>query len=128
MMKRKFLFCGFIFGGSAVIIGAFGAHALKEVLSESQQQSFETGIRYQMYHSLLMLFLSTQDKFKSKLLLNLLVIGTVLFSFSIYFLNLRGFLGAEWLRYLGLVTPLGGLLLISAWFIAAFRIIQNKKN
>ncbi|MFT6165710.1 MAG: uncharacterized membrane protein YgdD (TMEM256/DUF423 family) [Vicingaceae bacterium] len=127
-MERKFLLWGFIFGGLAVIIGAFGAHALKEILTENQQASFDTGIRYQMYHSLLLLFLSTQDKLKSKLLLNFLVIGTLLFSFSIYLLNLRSFLGADWLRFLGPITPLGGLLLILAWFIAAFKTIQNKMN
>ncbi len=125
-MERKFLLWGFILGGLAVIIGAFGAHALKDILTESQQASFETGIRYQIYHSLLLLFLSTQSQLKSKLLLNLLVVGVLLFSFSIYFLNLRSFLGAEWLSFLGPITPVGGLLLISAWSIAAFKTIQNK--
>ncbi len=125
-MERKFLLWGFILGGLAVIIGAFGAHALKDILTESQQASFETGIRYQIYHSLLLLFLSTQSQLKSKLLLNLLVVGVLLFSFSIYFLNLRSFLGAEWFSFLGPITPVGGLLLISAWSIAAFKTIQNK--
>lgn len=125
-MERKFLLWGFILGGLAVIIGAFGAHALKDILTESKQASFETGIRYQIYHSLLLLFLSTQSQLKSKLLLNLLVVGVLLFSFSIYFLNLRSFLGAEWFSFLGPITPVGGLLLISAWSIAAFKTIQNK--
>ena len=125
-MERKFLLWGFILGGLAVIIGAFGAHALKDILTESQQASFETGIRYQIYHSLLLLFLSTQSQLKSKLLLNLLVVGVLLFSFSIYFLNLRSFLGAEWFSFLGPITQVGGLLLISAWSIAAFKTIQNK--
>ena len=125
-MERKFLLWGFILGGLAVIVGAFGAHALKDILTESQQASFETGIRYQIYHSLLLLFLSTQSQLKSKLLLNLLVVGVLLFSFSIYFLNLRSFLGAEWFSFLGPITPVGGLLLISAWSIAAFKTIQNK--
>lgn len=119
---------GFIFGGLAVIIGAFGAHALKDILNEPQQSSFETGIRYQMYHSLLLLFLSTQSKLKSKLLLNLIVIGTMLFSFSIYFLNLRTYLGSDWLSFLGPVTPVGGLLLIAAWAIALVKTVQNKMN
>ena len=125
-MERKFLLWGFILGGLAVIIGAFGAHALKDILTESQQASFETGIRYQIYHSFLLLFLSTQSQLKSKLLLNLLVVCVLLFSFSIYFLNLRSFLGAEWFSFLGPITPVGGLLLISAWSIAAFKTIQNK--
>ena len=127
-MERKFLGWGFVLGGLAFIIGAFGAHALKDILTESQLASFETGIRYQMYHSLLLLFLSTQGQLKSKLLLNLLVIGVLLFSFSIYLLNLRSFLGAEWFGFLGPITPIGGLLLILAWAIAAFKTIQNKMN
>lgn len=127
-MERKFLGWGFVLGGLAVIIGAFGAHALKDILTESQLASFKTGIRYQMYHSLFLLFLSTQGQLKSTLLLNLLVIGVLLFSFSIYLLNLRSFLGAEWLGFLGPFTPIGGLLLILAWAIAAFKTIQNKMS
>ena len=128
MMEKKFLVWGFIFGGLAVIIGAFGAHALKEILTESQQVSFETGIRYQMYHAFLLLFLSTQPKISSRLLLNLIVTGILLFSVSIYLLNLRDYLGADWLSFLGPITPIGGLLLIAAWFIAAFKTIQKKVN
>ena len=127
-MERKFLLWGFVFGGLAVIIGAFGAHALKDILNVKQQSSFETGIRYQMYHSLLLLFLSKQSTLQSKLVLYLIVIGTILFSFSIYLLNLRVFLSADWLSALGPITPTGGLLLISAWFISAVKTVQNKMN
>ena len=127
-MERKFLLWGFVFGGLAIVIGAFGAHALKEVLNESQQASFETGVRYQMYHSLLLLFLSMQPKLRTKLLLNLIVIGTMLFSFSIYLLNLRSYLSVDWLSFLGPITPVGGLLLLSAWLIGIVKTVQNKVN
>lgn len=127
-MKGRFLLWGFIFGGLAVIIGAFGAHALKDILNATEQASFETGIRYQMYHAILLLFLSTQPQLHSKLMIRLIVVGTLLFSFSIYFLNLKGFLNANWLSFLGPITPIGGFLLISAWTLAAVKIIQNKRK
>ena len=125
-MQRKFLLWGLVFGGTAVVLGAFGAHALKEVLTESQQSSFETGVRYQMFHALLLLILSMQAKLRTRLLLNLIVVGVLLFSASIYLLNLKDYFNAEWLRFLGPVTPIGGLLLISAWLLAAVKTVQRK--
>ena len=125
-MEKKFLLFGLLFGGLAAVTGAFGAHALKEVLNQVQQQSFETGIRYQMYHAFFMLFISTQPYLRTKLIFNLLLFGIVLFSFSIYLLNLREVLDANWLKFLGPITPIGGLLLISAWAIALFLIIKVK--
>lgn len=125
-MERQFQIWGFMFGLTAVIIGAFGAHALKEVLTPAQQVSFETGIRYQMYHAFLLLIVSFFPKLQSKWVLNLLVVGVFLFSFSIYLLNLRGLLEVEGLRFLGPVTPVGGLLLIAAWAMLLFKAIQSK--
>lgn len=125
-MERKFLLWGLVFGGTAVVLGAFGAHALKEILTESQQSSFETGVRYQMFHALLLLLLSGQANLRSRVILNLIVVGVLLFSVSIYLLNLKDYFNAEWLSFLGPVTPIGGLLLISAWFLAAFKTVQRK--
>ena len=125
-MEKKFLLFGLLFGGLAAVTGAFGAHVLKEVLNQVQQQSFETGIRYQMYHAFFMLFISTQPYLRTKLIFNLLLFGIVLFSFSIYLLNLREVLDANWLKFLGPITPIGGLLLISAWAIALFLTIKVK--
>ena len=125
-MEKKFLLFGLLFGGLAAVTGAFGAHVLKEVLNQVQQQSFETGIRYQMYHAFFMLFISTQPHLRTKLIFNLLLFGIVLFSFSIYLLNLREVLDANWLKFLGPITPIGGLLLISAWAIALFLTIKVK--
>ena len=125
-MERKFLLWGLVFGGTAVVLGAFGAHALKEILTESQQSSFETGVRYQMFHALLLLLLSRQANLRSRVILNLIVVGVLLFSVSIYLLNLKDYFNAKWLSFLGPVTPIGGLLLISAWFLAAFKTVQRK--
>jgi uncharacterized membrane protein YgdD (TMEM256/DUF423 family) len=107
-----------LFGLFAVITGAFGAHSLKAMLSPEQLSSFETGVRYQMYHALLLVLIGVlQHSHKHRILLvarNLIISGIFLFSFSIYALNLQEIIGLK-LKFLGPVTPLGGLLLITGW-------------
>jgi len=116
-MKEIIMISGAAYGGLAVIFGAFGAHALKKVLTEELLRSFETGVKYQMYHALALLLLGTTMEPDSSLA-NLagwcFLIGTFLFSFSIYGLCLSDAKGAKW-RFLGPVTPLGGLLLVLGW-------------
>jgi len=105
------------FGGLAVIFGAFGAHALKKRFSPELQQSFETGVRYQMYHSLVLLVLGLSLELDSNIekgIIFLFILGIVLFSFSIYGLCLSSARGRK-LKMLGPVTPLGGLLLTAGW-------------
>ncbi len=126
-MKRNFLIAASIFGGLSVGIGAIGAHALKEVLSEELLNSFETGVRYQMYHALLLLILSNFEKLQSKFIFYTIVIGILFFSFSIYLLSLRFAIGAEGLEVLGPITPLGGLLLISAWVGILLKALSLKR-
>ena len=111
-IKIAILFCL-----SAVILGAFGAHALKEVLSESQLSSFQTGVRYQFFHGLAILILSFNMNYFTKRLSSLIKImsaGIILFSFSIYLLNIQDLVGFS-MSYLGPITPIGGLLLITSW-------------
>ena len=103
-----------IFGMLSVIFGAFGAHALKKILSEEQLKSFETGVKYQMYHALVLLIVGyTQNEISSGLYWSF-TIGIILFSFSIYGLVISSAKNKK-LRFLGPVTPLGGLLLIIGW-------------
>lgn len=125
-MKKTFLLWAGIFGSLAVIFGAMGAHALKNVLSDSQLSSFETGVRYQMYHALLLLVLSNIKALQSKFILWLIVLGVFLFSFSIYLLNLRFELNLESLSILGPITPVGGILLISAWGSIIYKALKIK--
>ena len=118
-MKEFILIIGGIYGALAVIFGAFGAHGLKKYLDADQLKSFETGVKYQMYHALLLLvcgiifpFLSfTQD-----LMAWFLILGIFLFSFSIYGLVLSSARGRK-MTFLGPVTPLGGLLLVMGWIL-----------
>lgn len=106
-------------GMLAVILGAFGAHALKKVLDESQLKSFETGIRYQMFHAIALLVLGLANKEVDIKLFLCFFIGTILFSFSIYGLVLSSANGKK-LSFLGPITPIGGLILIIGWGLLLF--------
>lgn len=109
--------CGALFGGLAVLFGAFGAHRLKKTLSAELSGSFETGVKYQFYHALLLLVIGFNLGFTSALetwMAYCFITGTVLFSFSIYFLCLLSASGKR-LKIIGLLTPLGGLLLLAGW-------------
>lgn len=127
-MKKAFLLWAGIFGLLAVVFGAMGAHALKDILSEDQLNSFETGLRYQMYHALLLMMLSAIKELQSKAVLYFIVIGVFFFSFSIYVLSLRFELGLEGLSLLGPITPIGGILLIAAWAMIIRKALKLKTN
>ena len=135
-MKAKpfHLLFGSFFAMTAVILGAFGAHMLKEILSPEQLQSFETGVRYQMFHAIALLLIAFKGHSfhlpNEKIITSLFGMGIILFSFSIYFLNLQDVLGMN-LRWLGPITPIGGTLLIAAWgliFIGAWRLVLKKNG
>ena len=126
--NRKFLVTGAIFGLIAVILGAFAAHGLKETLSEASLNSFETGVRFQMYHAFLMLILGIIITEKdSKLLFYLFLYGTLLFSGSIYLLSTSAVTGVDF-SAIALVTPIGGGLLIVGWFLLVLKFIKLKNK
>ena len=105
------------FGMLAIILGAFGAHALKKVLNEDQLKSFETGVKYQMYHAIVLLILGFQLEFTQPIesyIVYSFIGGIILFSFSIYGLVISSAKNKK-LRFLGPITPLGGLLLTIGW-------------
>jgi uncharacterized membrane protein YgdD (TMEM256/DUF423 family) len=113
-------------GATAVIFGAFGAHLLKKKLTTDQLQSFETGVKYQMYHALVLLILGFQLHLESPLNTSIFlafIIGTLLFSFSIYGLVLSAAKNKK-LRFLGPVTPLGGLFLVMGWSLLLYEFIS----
>ena len=112
----------------AIILGAFGAHLLKKYLSVDQLNTFEVGVRYQMYHALFLLFLSTQKDIAEKTLktiYNLVVAGVLLFSGSIYLLATKDYTLFE-SKIIVFATPLGGFLLIIAWMLLFFTILRKK--
>lgn len=123
----KFIKVSILFCVVSVILGAFGAHLLKDLLSETELSSFKTGIRYQMFHGLAILILSlNSNKFTSKLKTSLLLmsIGTVLFSFSIYFLSIDNLLSFS-MKFLGTITPIGGTILITSWIYLLLNVKNN---
>jgi uncharacterized membrane protein YgdD (TMEM256/DUF423 family) len=127
-MQTKILSTAAILGMLAIILGAFGAHALKQVLTPEQLNAFETGVKYQMYHALLLLFIGTtallSEKAK-KMIYWFTVIGVVFFSGSIYLLSTKPITGID-LKSIGIITPIGGLLLIIAWFWLFIDLMRKK--
>ncbi len=127
-MNKTILITGLVFGVLAVVLGAFGAHGLKKVIDSEAIATFETGIKYQMYHALFLMILSTitmvTDGTK-RIVFFLIVSGMVLFSFSIYFLATNSLTGFDF-RKIGIVTPIGGTLLIAGWGYLIFGILTGK--
>lgn len=128
-MNNKTVITGAILCVIGIVLGAFGAHALKSLISVDRLQSFETGVRYQMYagFTLLILGINTDRfQFSLKWIVRLLLIGIILFSGSIYGLALQEVFSVS-LKFLGPITPLGGLLQIIGWFLLLYQLIKHSK-
>lgn len=127
-MKTFTLVVGAVYGLLSVVLGAFGAHALKKVLSVEKLTSFETGVRYQMYSALFLLIVGYILKFETpseKWISILMIAGTFIFSFSIYLLAFNGISGMNF-KFLGPITPIGGLLMIISWAMLIFYFLKNR--
>lgn len=120
-MERRIFAIGSILTGLGVVFGAFGAHALKASLSPQLLTSFETGVRFQMYHGLGLLALAwAVGRWPERRLAPaawLLLVGTIVFSGSLYLLVLTG------VRWFGAVTPFGGVALIVGWGLVVWRLL-----
>ena len=128
-MNKKITATAAFLGMVAIILGAFGAHALKKVLTPEQLISFETGVRYQMYQAFFLFFLATQNDIlekTKKTIFSLILSGTLFFSGSIYLLSTMGITGINF-KSIGFITPIGGLLLIVAWGLLGFSILKTRK-
>ncbi len=126
-MKKLILVTGTFFGATAVILGAFGAHVLSESLTPHSIATFETGVKYQMYHALLLILIGSVNLLGERtkmILFYLLVIGIVLFSGSIYLLATNDLTSFDFIS-IALLTPLGGLLLISAWIVLGVGFLKS---
>lgn len=125
-MQKSFLVTGSILGVTAVILGAFGAHALKAILDAEAIQSYQTGVRYQMFHALLLLIVGAignkLPKRTQKTVYYLITIGVLFFSVSIYLLTILD------LTSIALLTPLGGSLMIIGWIFLLFGVLKIKSN
>ena len=125
-MTQFTLLLASILGCLAVILGAFGAHALKKILSDDQLKSFETGVKYQMYHVIVLLVIGFNFKLETsseKYMIFSFTAGILLFSFSIYGLVISSAKNKK-LKFLGPITPLGGLLLVCGWTLLAYNVLN----
>ena len=124
---RKYMLGGGIFALIAVILGAFASHALKAYFEVEVLQSFQTGIRYMMYHGLAMLIFSKMSVARDPWIFRLFFWGIILFSFSIFLLCFAK-LGPYNISFIGPLTPIGGGLLISGWVLLIWKIYKTKEE
>lgn len=112
----------------AIVLGAFGAHSLKKMINTEMLSTFEVGVRYQMYHGLALLVIglnAVKLKFPVKSLSVLMILGTLLFSGSIYMLSIEEIMNTS-MKFLGPITPIGGSILIISWIIFLIKIVKSK--
>lgn len=136
MNTRRFLLITAILGATAVILGAFGAHILKKILAPEEVLIFETGVRYQFYHTLALGMVAITSRYLHKRWTSvagwLFIAGIAFFSGSLYLLALLDAFELQSLRsILGPMTPLGGILFILGWlafFRAAFDYKKTKSH
>ena len=133
MKQKNILVIAGISGALCVALGAMGAHALKDKLPIENMQTYETAVRYQFYHTLGLVLISILfEKSQSKFLKYssaLFISGIILFSFSLYFLALRPLMGIgnEEMKWVGAITPFGGLSFILGWIMLSLSALIPKK-
>jgi uncharacterized membrane protein YgdD (TMEM256/DUF423 family) len=127
-MDKKITVTAALLGMTAIVLGAFGAHALKTVLTLEQLNTFETGVKYQMYHALFLMLVALNATISEKTkraIYFLTVIGVFFFSGSIYLLATNQLTSFDF-KVIGIVTPIGGLLLILAWSVFLLSWVNKK--
>ncbi len=136
MLSKYYISIAAFLGALTVALGAFGAHALKAVLSPAALITYETAVRYQMYHVVALLFTGillqkASSPKQQKLLIRaglFFIDGIVLFSGSLYFIIAKPFLGIEGLPWVGVITPMGGLLWMVAWVLLGLSQLKGVEN
>lgn len=126
-MNKKIVLTAAVLLLLAIVLGAFGAHGLKDKVTPERIATFEVGVRYQFYIGLAMLILGFNEEklgFSLKPTFILLLIGVLFFSVSIYFLAIQEILGTS-LKFLGPITPLGGLLMIIGLFVFIVKLMRK---
>jgi len=127
-MNKKVLTAGAVLGILGIILGAFAAHGLEKLVDADSIKSFETGVRYQLYHAFLLLILGGTSFLNLKLkkgVLYLVLFGLLCFSGSIYGLATNALTSFDF-KTIALITPIGGLLLIAAWVVMLIGIVKTK--
>ena len=119
-MHRKFIIAAAILGALGVALGAFGAHGLQKLTTDEKiLHSYQTGVQYQVYHALALLGIAAlYDKLAAEWMRwagNFFIYGTILFSGSLYVISFLKIEESNLVRFVGPVTPLGGLLFVGGW-------------
>jgi len=126
-MNRTILLTGIVLGLLAVILGAFGAHGLEKLVDKDAIETYEVGVRYQMYHALFLLFVGLwngiADKVK-KLVFIFVLVGVILFSGSIYLLAMNELIDFDF-KIIGFLTPIGGLFMILGWVLVGYKLFKT---
>ena len=128
-MKQLVLIVGAFYGMLSIILGAFGAHAFKDMISVEKLASFEVGVRYMMYSALTLLILGFFLDFSSGIEKNaarLIMVGSFMFSMSIYFLAFSEKINVP-SKVLGPITPVGGTLMLVGWGMLLYYFIRMYK-
>ncbi len=118
--KRLWIIISAISGFTAVAIGAFGAHGLREKLSSEMIEVYKTGVLYQLIHSVVLLLLSLNTIIKSKWPSIFFLLGIILFSFSLYIYSTSG------IRFFAMITPIGGFCFLIGWLLLIYEAIKVK--
>jgi uncharacterized membrane protein YgdD (TMEM256/DUF423 family) len=120
--KKFWIIISAVSGFTAVAIGAFGAHGLREILSPQMLDVYKTGVLYQLIHSVMMSALSLNTIIKAKLLLIFFLLGIILFSFSLYIYSTSG------ITFFAMITPIGGFCFLVGWLLIIYEAIKMKSN
>lgn len=129
IMSKRILVTASLFGATAVVLGAFGAHGLKSLIDQNALEIWAKGVEYQFYHTFALLFLyhfaAKRESMLVKLAYGFFTFGILLFSGSLYLLATRSILDIGFVNYIGPVTPIGGFLLICGWLSVFFLALKN---
>jgi len=127
-MNKKILITGSVLGLLAIILGAFAAHGLEKSITKDAIETFQTGVRYQMYHAILLLLVGNTAVIRTKtkkIIYYFVIIGVVLFSGSIYGLATNELTNFDF-KSIGFVTPIGGFLFILSWLFMMLDFLKIK--
>lgn len=129
-MNKTILISAAFLGLLSVVFGAFGAHGLKDIISNESIQTFETGVRYQMYHAILLLFIGSSSYVSvknKKVCYYLILTGVLFFSGSVYGLATNTLTNFDF-KTIAFITPLGGFLLILSWLVLCVGFLKLKAD
>lgn len=129
-LKNRLYKTGAVLMAIAVILGAFGSHLFKKHMTEQYFAAYETGVKYMIYHALAMLILAALQRRLRVSPLNIaynsMLYGVMIFSGSIFIMTILSIWLGDSIRWMGMITPIGGLLLIFTWFWIAFKTLKSE--